>query len=403
MILGASYPSLTACSTSGRKSSPDESRSWDDFRPKILHAAGKASDFYAPLFKAKVQKLLHPIEESNFRSIPLNLIEDFSTAMKLSLAIYSNIVDGIPLSTGNDDLPDCVAKYDHVTKTLWIISRGTHTADDVISDMSWLTSTEKIGHLDIPFGVVARCKKITPKLLDHLVILQIQKADVKKMIFIGHSLGGSVALGLYLSWHVDKEVARGGKVYNDRLETSVISIGAPLLISNPKSEFRVGNPPSKNEIPDNKKFSGVTGHARNVHNIVMGMDIVPRILGEHPLPNCISEATEAMGFGDLNQKLSSSNIHRGTYQPYGNFYSLREEDNVLDKGLINILNFGKDDNNANSRDKVPFLLGRVSDPKTFLSCFPDNVIDIAYSIHRDHRLIESTRAIDAALKHAKGF
>ena len=103
----------------------------------------------------------------------------------------------------------------------------------------------------------------------------------------------------------------------------------------------------------------------------------------------------------MNEKLSSSNIHRGTYQPYGHFYSLREENNVIDNGLIDILNFGKDDDSANSDDKLPFLLGRVLDSRRFLSCFPDNVVDIAYSIHRDHRLVESTKAIDTALKHAK--
>lgn len=397
IILGSSFPVLTTCSVSSGKGTNSDSHNWDDLRPKMIHAARKASDFYAPVYKLKVQKLLHPIEELSFRSIPLTLIEDCSTALKLCLAVYSKIVDGIPLSTGHDDLPDCVARYDDLTKTLWIISRGTQTTDDVMSDITWLMSTEKIGHLDIPSGVVARCREITPRLLEHLAVLKMQKNDVKKIVFTGHSLGGSISIGLYLSWHLNKSVIDGRSKYGDQIETSVISIGAPLVISNPPEGYRANH---FSTSQDDKESFSVSEHARNVHNIVMGLDIVPRILGNHFLPDYMSEATTAMGFGDLNQKLKSSYVHRETYKPFGNFYSLREKEDQIDKGFLNILNIGNHESAYNNNNE-PFLLGRVLDPRTFLSCFPDNVADLAYSVHRDHNLIEATKAVDAALKRAK--
>ena len=386
--------SFAFCSISNRNGGRDDFRWWDNLQPKVLRAAERASDFYAPMYKVKVEELLRPITESSFRSISAPLLADMNAAIKLSDAVYSKIVDGHPLSFGYDDVPDCVATYDDQTKTLWVTSRGTQTAQDVLTDTTWLMSTRKIGQLDVPRGVVDKCKEIIPQLLDHLEVLAMRKNEVKRIIFAGHSLGGAVATGLYLSWHFDEETKHLNSRYRGRVETSVITFGSPLVISVPTlTEDGRTTHQNKNAVgSDKSEIKCLKEHVSRVHNIVKGADIVPRLLGPHPLPKEMDGISSSLK--KLFEDLSSRQVHRETYQPFGQFYTLREQDTDVDRGLMNIRNM-VDDMKSRTVHENKFCLGLVSDPRSFLSLIPSNMGDIAYGMVRDHRLVEAVKSMEA--------
>ena len=351
-------------------------------------AASKASSIYAPLYSAKVIRALGPVSEADFRKIPISLLEDMNYSVQKSSQIYTSISDGHSLSIGDDGLPDCVAQYDDETETLWIICRGSQTASDVLTGTTWLENTAKIGPLDIPIGIVTRCSSIIPNLLEHLEILTLRKNKIERIIFTGHSLGGAVATALYLTWNLVELF----KLYPN-VKTSAISIGAPLLISNPPKGFSTTKEEDDN-IDINLNLIGVQ-LSKNVHNIVTQMDLVPRILGKHPLPDFISE----MNLGNFFNRLLLKNIRREKYRPFGNFYSLRLPSSVPLKKSSKFMKM---------KMLVPvediFLICLVSDPENnLLNIFPDNKGDVMYSLHKDHSLNKSFIAIETALLKAKNL
>lgn len=359
----------------------DSNQQWQKpITPKFKHAFKKAMDIYSPIYAAKVNMILKPISKTSFQSIPLSLLEDMAIAAKLSAAIYVNIADGHALSIGADNKPDCVAQYDEETETLWIISRGTKTTSDLLADTSWFTKTAKIGQLDIPVGVVRKCKRIIPNLLEHLDVLAIRKNKVKRICFAGHSLGGAVAIALYLSWNLDS-------TYSGRTgaKTAAITFGSPLVISNPPKGFCA----SLSSSSSSQEKSSI-GHelAKNVHNIVYQLDIVPRFLGPQPLPTNILEES----LKDLVQQLLSINNRREMYRPYGTFYSLRDAAPTWVDNLV------KDHSKIKVGGKKNYLIGAVDNPDALLSAFPDSTKDILYGLDRDHCIIRTAESLRAVLR-----
>lgn len=358
----------------------DDDGWWEKFRPKALQNVAAISRIYAPLYRREVEKLLRPLTRSSFEAIPLALLEDMKKAIDMSSAVYSTIVDGHPLSVGLDDKPDCVARYEEETKTLWIISRGTHTASDVLSGATWLEGTDKIGQLDVPSGIVRKCNLIVPNLRDHLDVLRIRKNVVDRICFVGHSLGGAISIALYLTWSLSNL-----KDNNPRVKTSAITIGAPLLLSNPPNGFQT----TTKDLSSKGSML-----AENVHNIVTQLDIVPRILGPHPLPDSLLQTR----FGGLVKSLLAGDVHRESYRAYGNYYSLREPitdwNEIVDLPLQGT---GFRGNRGSSH-----LIGLVPNPeRELLNLFPNSARDIVYSVLRDHSLEESVKAIGIALKDAR--
>ena len=380
---------------------------YNKIRPGLLETVQMATDVYAPLYRGKVRKILLPLSESSFQSVSIPLLKDMVEAIKLSRAVYTKIVDGHALSIGDDDQPDCVAQYDDTTKTLWIVTRGTHTSDDILSDTTWVQSTAKIGHLDIPVGVVKRCEKIIPMILEHLEVLAIRKNEVKRICFVGHSLGGAISIGLYLSWNLDNTAMDYNNYYSS-IQTSVITVGAPLVLSNPPESFRTssqGYCQSSQKSTNSGSESDETGRksgsnlGKNVHNVVMALDIVPRILGSHPLPTCITSSS----VGGQFEKFLSGKVHRETYRPFGHFYSLREREDDFDVDLQNLSN-AFSFRNKDKKDeregivKNEYLLGLATEPEILLRKFPENIGDIAYATLRDHKIEDTEKSIILALK-----
>jgi Lipase (class 3) len=355
---------------------------WKSVRVKARTAAKKAalgaSSVYAPLYTAKALLFLGPISETEFRQIPIPLLEDMYLSVQKNSQIYTKISDGHSLSIGDDDLPDCVAQYEEETATLWVVCRGSQTASDILTGTTWLERTAKIGHLNIPIGIVKRCASIIPNLLEHLEVSKFRKNKIQRIVFTGHSLGGAVATSLYLSWHLSELF-----IAYPSIKTSAISIGAPLLISNPPTGFYTTSTDTHSK--------GVL-LAKNVHNIVTQLDIVPRILGKHSLPNFIYRTY----FGNFFKLLLLSTIQRSTYRPYGNFYSLRLP---ISEGIKKISKFVKRKMHKPVKDS--FLISLVSDPeKNLLNIFPNKAADILYGIHQDHSLKGSRIALRMALKQA---
>lgn len=363
---------------------------------KLKHAFTKALDVYSPIYTKKVNSILEPISKSSFQAIPLSLLEDMATAAELSSAVYRKITDGHALSIGADGKPDCIAQYDEQSSTLWIISRGTKTTEDVLTDSSWFATTRKIGQLNIPVGVVRKCESIIPNLLEHLDVLAIRKNKVKRICFAGHSLGGAVAIALYLSWNLNKTGSASGC---DEVETAAITFGSPLVISRPPDGFCTSSSSSS------YRGQGSIGCqlARNVHNVVYQLDIIPRLLGPHPLPTNILEDS----LGDLVNSLFTIKSIRGTYRSYGNFYTLRDAKISWVEKLAKERNKNRIEGEILNRiegDKNNYLIGIVDNPADFLSAFPDTARDLLYGLNRDHCSIataESFRAILTKIKKDK--
>jgi Lipase (class 3) len=366
---------------------------------KLKHAFTKALDAYSPIYTKNVNTILEPISKTSYQAIPLSLLEDMATAAELSSAVYTMITDGHALSIGADDKPDCIAQYDEQSETLWIISRGTKTTEDVLTDSSWFAKTEKIGLLNIPIGVVRKCESIIPNLLEHLDVLAIRKNKVKRIYFAGHSLGGAVAIALYLSWNLNKIGSRSGRV---GVETAAITFGSPLVISNPPDGFCTPSLSSSSSSSREKSSLG-SELAKNVHNVVYQLDIIPRFLGPHPLPTNVLEDS----LGDLVNQLLSRKSTRGTYRSYGNFYTVRDAKITWVEKLAGERNKNRIEGEIMNRiqgEKSDYLIGIVDNPDTFLSLFPDTARDMLYGLNRDHCSIataESFRAILTKIKKDK--
>jgi hypothetical protein len=219
---------------------------------------------------------------------------------------------------------------------------------------------------------------------------------------------------------------------HDGIPTAVITIGAPLVLSNPPKGRSITPPaisrektkkkngllppyphyPSKgaeaerSSSSDKSSDQNLQDLANAVHNIVVQLDVVPRLLGPHPLPSYIMESM----IGKVVHQLMSVGVHRETYRPFGHFYTLREPQ-TTNRGFE--FTFGDageggddtdsihDDEDADGRRNGP-LLAYVNDPvNELLSKFANNVADLLYGIHRDHLLeVHSTKSMKRALKQA---
>ena len=357
---------------------------WGSLIKSTVAAVNVASDAYSIVYNSKADSILPSIDKSTFCGMSQELLSDMKQAAEFSAAIYHrNIFDSRGLSLGKDGKFDSMSCYVRDTETLWIVTRGTHTSEDVLHDSTWISRTKRVGDLDLPIGVVEKCESIIPSLYDHLNELHLKKIPVKRICFTGHSLGGAVAIGLYLHWNTHP-------IFKDKFgyvtKSEVYTLGAPLVLNNPTTGGF-----ERYETTDESTTSSMnTRLADSVHNIVFQLDIVPRLLGKHKLPLYITENT----LGNYMHLLMTTGIHRETYRPFGRFYTLREPDGI--STLFNTRNM--------DQQVLSCPLGYVSHPELdLLPLFPPTQADFAFGMLRDHNMDRYLEAINAAVELSKSF
>ena len=322
-----------------------------------------ATDAYAVFHAQQCDTILGPIDAADATTDP-TLLKDMMTAAELSAAMYSyRSNEALPenafaLSVGLDDRPDCVAHWSDGGDGMWIAVRGTQTLqEDVLHDASWCVSTATVGGVDVPIAVVKKCEIICRSLA---LQLEGRGKRLRRIRFTGHSLGGAIATGLLLAFTRGDDMTATCRTLLARgvVDCDVFTFAAPLVLSQPPA-------PLLRELNDDAV-------SRRVHNIVTQLDVVPRLLGAHPLPTYITDTD----VGAMVHNLMTSSVHRETYRPMGSFYSLRE---------------------ASSSG---YLLGRMRDPAQHLRLFPRNTIDFAFAVARDHSMDRTLIAMRAAVASA---
>eukprot|EP01041_Mallomonas_annulata_P010246 gene10246-21377_t len=270
--------------------------------------------------------------DSESTPVALSFLKEVITSADLCRRIYNKkntIPNSTILSYGRDQKPDCIAVI--IDDTLWIVSRGTHTIMDVINNISWLLTTENLSSYKIPVGVADRKNRIWPILEDYL---KDNHEKINKVCFTGHSLGGAVATALYLNFSANSNLSS-----KFTCKSEVYTFGAPLLIH------------EDSLIPSNNYIN------ENIHNIVTEYDIIPRLLGRHPLSKCIQKCLSLFKYKVLEEKMK-------TYILFGNYYILKDRISAL----------------------LPHRLTKLQHPEDSLYTFPKRAWPINIRILSDHNI-----------------
>ena len=379
--------SKPAAGESGTSSSSStSSSSGTSWWSRIVTAAATtveiARDSYGFAYDIKCAHILGNIEESQI--VKKKKFCCFLRAAELSAAIYHRFGGGEPLTMGVDGGPDCVVHYTSDDETLWVVVRGTQSQADVIHDVSWIMSTAAIGkELEVPIGVLQKVSSIFGPLEEYLLRMKDVK-KIKRVCFTGHSLGGAIAIGLYLAWFLDSNLSkRCNKILSKDVTVQACTFGAPMVLSRPPPTYT----------------TETNSYAKNVHNIVTQLDVVPRLLGVHPLPDYVTQTS----IGSLVHSLMTSNVHRETYRPFGRFYTLREPDHT---GMASLLTHPSSKTHSATSSsstssssspslKEPLRFGHITDPQRLLRLFPGNAADFAFGITRDHSMDRTLAALQS--------
>ncbi len=351
-----------------------------------------AHDAYGLGYNIKAAQILGSVNLSDELTVDQSSLKrSLLRAAELSAQVYrplrdhsnDTVSDGHPLSFGVDNQPDCLVHHDtEAEDTIWVAIRGSHTGEDVIHDASWCLQTLSLGDLEVPLGVVQRCQTIYSTFRLYLEQLpEPAKKKVKKINFVGHSLGGAIATGMYIAWSNDPSTAsRCNEFLSKDVKVEAYTFGSPLLLSNPPAKFTL-NP-----------FTKKDAHplANNVHNVVLQLDLVPRLLGGHPLPTYLTQSK----IGATVQSLMTRGVHRETYRPFGRYYSLREPNH---SGMEHLFLRGQESHATAYSNRIQPSLGQVNDPVAFLRLFPDNLADFAFGLTRDHSMERTLTAMKASI------
>jgi len=267
------------------------------------------------------------------------ILLEISNASRFCHTIYENNFVDHSFKISNirgENIPDCVLiKKNDI---IWIICRGTATKNDLLTDLSWLLyGSSRIGNFSIPLGVRIRVDSIWKKLsifLDHY-----DCNDASKICFTGHSLGGSIATALYFHFKHSK--------YNSKFQfSSVITFNSPLVLLD-------------DSLSD--KCSNDSSIASNVHNIILRWDLIPRLLGNHSLPNI-----------PKLKVFHESNISRliKKYRVFGNYFLL----------------YGGRNSGA--------YISKIMNPSKTLAEFPPNKLAWGLSMMYDHSIKSVVDALE---------
>lgn len=278
----------------------------------------------------------------------------------LGLSALTSMMKKEKESTITPARPDVVAVYDPTndrTATIWVIARGTATITDAMADVQWLSNINAMGDLPLPEVPVTRANLCLPKLLTFVETHRSTSTPPRRICFCGHSLGGAIAAGIFLKYHMYEANA---------LATLLVTLGCPQMFmkDSPKA-VRWG--PGMHEVNLHELQS-------RVHHVVQQLDIIPRLVGPHSLPE---ELLTVPIIGDailkflklLNEdKDEDAQIDLKTSDPrkkfdcYGNFYSLSPP--------------------HDKRSHV--ILKKVSEGKALLGAFPVNLSYITAALTQDH-------------------
>jgi hypothetical protein len=103
-------------------------------------------------------------------------------------------------------------------------------------------------------------------------------------------------------------------------EAYVVTFGSPLVLHVPRVNMGMGNQRSTASMI--KQEETMRGLAANIHNVVYQLDVVPRLLGQHALPQVVTDSSLGTYATRL---LDMGGVKRHEYVPFGHYYSLRQE------------------------------------------------------------------------------
>ena len=242
------------------------------------------------------------------------------------------------------DMPDVFAYFDPMAvndRTVWVVCRGTATIRDMVADLKWLADIVPFANLHVPQvpaeRAIASCSLLHP-FLEDLAREFGQSYGPTRVAFCGHSLGGAVAGTMCMKYVMDT----GGL----GLDYICVTLAAPHYLP---------HDPSRNvSLPEMLQWDRSTRQVLlsqlmdKTHNVVQRFDLVPRMVGPHPLPKALLVAFKNMGIDEL---LESMKVRRDRFQVVGRNYML----------------------NPAHGGRVRTVFKQVHDPVALLASFPSDM------------------------------
>lgn len=301
----------------------------------VISVSSATSKLYQNVYNILSKQLLADVFNKSTMCTDLDVVRKFVTASIYSEQLYKeNVPNSTTISNGSDNKPDCVVVREN--DEVWVVARGTETIMDMLTDLTWITSTHKMeseltlgDEFEFPIGVFVKAKYIFNRLISYLgnednnldtsssrscnisTTLSHRK-NIRRVYFVGHSLGGSLATVLHIMFSVTQRHSFSN------IPSEAYSIGAPLLF--------YATPGVMATCP-----SGLV--AKTTHNLVSQLDPVPRLLGSHPLPTYVKNIA-AGRISRLGSYFSQfiNIVNRQNYRPFGNYYLLQNSVSVGSTG-----------------------------------------------------------------------
>lgn len=181
------------------------------------------------------------------------------------------------LSFDRDENAECVAylvrnESNLTSSSVWIVSRGTNNLTDVLFDASWVATTSSIYNIKVPVGVGYRAGRLQGSIEGFLEkarnYLEKSKRGKNlsnfgennfKLYFCGHSLGGAVSIGLFLTY-IGKQMQKSPDVVSlikksHSMAPEVFTFGSPLALYSPPKSLTVTLRPSIDSLTNIMKTS----------------------------------------------------------------------------------------------------------------------------------------------------
>lgn len=264
----------------------------------------------------------------------ITLIKEFAQGAELSRQVYNytEMIKHEDCTLLRAESPVIVGYYERFEGTIWILCRGTHSPDCLILDFGWLGDVDYLQdtRIKVPKMIADVVQEQMHDILSYVkATADRNQGKVKQLKFTGHSLGGSVATAMYLSY-------RSSAYKPADIHTAVYTFGAPSICLDQK--------PSLSED--------------HVHHLCYQLDLVPRLVGEHDIPPGIVLSDFGRQLLQYSQRESLSRKH---YRHWGSYYALHGG--------------GKP------------LLERAIRPRAFLSALPQHPLSIPGAL-KDHSLVK---------------